>query len=73
LEKNKFADKNATRNDVKVGGDFSYFKNIKFQLFKYPNHFNISELEKPYYQGEILVYEFIPIEFILNINELKSL
>ena len=33
----------------------------------------ITELEKPYYQGEVLVYEFIPIEFILNINELISL
>lgn len=66
----QYADKNATRNDVNVGLTINDFKRLRFDFFKLPNHFSLSEENKPYYQGEILVSNHIPLKFIRNINEL---
>lgn len=66
----QYADKNATRNDVNFGASIDDFKRLRFDFFKLPNHFNLSEENKPYFQGEILVSNHIPIKFIKNINEL---
>lgn len=66
----KFANKNATRNDVNIGSTLDEFKRIRFNIIKRQNHFDLSEEEKPFYQAEVLVFEKIPIEFIENINDL---
>lgn len=70
LNDSLYSDKNATRNDVNVGSTFSDFKKLRFDLFKHPNHFNLNEDDKPYYQGEILIKEHLPLEYILNIKDL---
>jgi hypothetical protein len=72
LKGTKFSDKNAARNDALIGEDLAGFKNIKFDLFRHPNHFNLSEDDKPFYQGEILINECVALEYILNINELVN-
>ena len=66
----KYANMNATRNDVNVGDTLDDFKQLRFELFKHPNHFSLSDEERPYFQGEILINEQIPLKYILNINEL---
>ena len=68
----QYADKNATRNDVHVGSTLHDFNQLKFNLFKLPNHFGLSETDKPYFQGEILVPTKIPAKFIRNLNDLIS-
>lgn len=67
----QYANKNATRNDVNVGSTIDDFKQLKFELFKLPNHFSLSDTDRPYFQGEVLVKSFIPIKYIRNIKELS--
>lgn len=68
----KYANKNATRNDVNVGATLSDFKKIKFEIVKLRNHFNLNEIDKPFYQGEILVLEKIPAQYIRNLQNFTT-
>lgn len=63
----KYANKNATRNDVCIGENVEDFSRIRFDLVR-QNYFNLSDTDKPYYQAEVLVLEKIPAEFIRNIH-----
>lgn len=65
----KYADKNATRNDVNVGETIDDFKKIHFSSVKEVNHFVLLPEEQPYYQAEILVKNFIPLKYIKNIGD----
>lgn len=64
----KYADSNATRNDVCVGDGLDAFKKIHFNSVKARTHFDLTDEEKPYFQAEILVKNFIPLECIKNIK-----
>ena len=64
----KYADSNATRNDVCVGEGLDAFKKIHFNSVKARTHFDLTDEEKPYFQAEILVKNFIPLECIKNIT-----
>lgn len=66
----KYADKNATRNDVNIGASLKDFNQLRFDLFKGPNHFSLSDNDKPFFQGEILVPNSIPARYIRNLNQL---
>jgi hypothetical protein len=66
----KYANKNATRNDVSIGSTLDDFKEIRFDIVKRNTHFGLSDNEKPFYQAEILILEKIPIQFIKNISTL---
>ena len=63
-----YADRNATKNGAQVGSDITDFKQIHFDSVRAPNHFNLPEEEKEFYQAEVLVKSFIPLEYILNIR-----
>ena len=65
----RYANKNATRNDTNIGSSIDDFNQLRFDMFKLPNHFGLSDDEKPFFQGEILVPNKIPIKFIRNLNE----
>lgn len=64
----KYSDSNATRNDVCVGENLDAFKKIHFNSVKARTHFDLTDEEKPYFQAEILVKNFIPLECIKNIK-----
>lgn len=64
----KFADRNATRNGANVGGTFDDFKKIHFTSVKARKHFDLDADEQQYYQAEVLVKNFIPLDRILNIG-----
>lgn len=64
----KYSDSNATRNDVYVGEGLDAFKRIHFKSVKARTHFDLTDEEKPYFQAEILVKNFIPLESIKNIK-----
>lgn len=66
----KYANMNATRKDVNIGSTLEDFLKIRFDLVRLRNHFDINDIEKPFFQAEILILEKIPIEFIKNINQL---
>ena len=64
----RFSDRNATRNGANVGGSFDDFKKIHFNSVKAKKHFDLDAEEQPYYQAEVLVKNFIPLDKILNIG-----
>jgi len=55
-----------------VGSSLHDFNQLRFDLFKRPNHFGLSDHERPFFQGEILIPTKIPAKFIRNLNELIS-
>ena len=64
----KYADRNATKKGAQVGGDIDDFKAIHFSAVKAQKHFDLDDDEQKFYQAEILVKNFIPLEYIRNIG-----
>lgn len=64
----KYADCNATRNGAQVGSGIDDFKAIHFSAVKANKHFDLDDDEQKFYQAEILVKNFIPLEYIKNIG-----
>ena len=65
-----YANLNAAKHTIKpiIGPTFSDFKQIHFQSVKVRTHFDLPEEEQPYFQAEVLVKNFIPLEYIKNIG-----
>ena len=65
-----YANLNAARLTIKpnIGPALSDFKQIHFQSVKVRTQFDLPEEEQPYFQAEILVKNFIPLEYIKNIG-----
>lgn len=66
----KFSDMNAAKTGHKSGKELVDLSRVHFHTVKQLNHFGLDEIERPYYQAEILVKTWIPIEFITNINQI---
>lgn len=64
----KYADRNATRNGANIGGTLDDFKKIHFNAVKARKHFDLEVDEQPFFQAEVLVKNFIPLDKILNIG-----
>ena len=64
----KYANMNATRLGAHKGGTLDDFKMIHFQSIKARKHFDLPEEEQPFFQAEVLVKNFIPLEYIKNIG-----
>ena len=64
----KYADRNATKNGARVGGNVEDFKAIHFSSVKVLKHFDLDDEEQKFYQAEVLVKNFIPLEYIKNIG-----
>jgi len=69
FQNTKFANMNATRNGHNCGNSLADLQRIKFEVVRQRTHFDLSEQDKPYYQAEVLVKTWIPIEYITNINQ----
>lgn len=63
-----YADRNATKNDAKVGGGLEDFQAIHFPSVKVNKHFDLAPEEQMFFQAEVLVKNFIPLKYITNIN-----
>lgn len=68
FQETRFADMNATKTGHSQGKSLIDLQNIHFNTVKLPNHFDLDESEKSYFQAEILVKTWIPIKYITNIN-----
>lgn len=62
-----FSDMNATNSHHKIGKSIQGLQNIKFEVFQKP-YFDLEGMDKKYYQAEVLVEKFIPLEYITNIS-----
>ena len=65
-----YSNMNATIHRIKpnIGESLPDFKQIHFQSVKVHKHFDLPEEEQPYFQAEVLVKNFIPLEYIKNIG-----
>ena len=65
-----YANLNAARYTLKpnIGPTISDFKQIHFKSVKVRKHFDLPDEEQPYFQAEVLVKNFIPLEYIKNIG-----
>lgn len=70
-ESTLFSDINATDSNVTVDGSFDFLKTFDFTIFR-QRYSGLDNLRKKKYQAEILVKDFLSIEYIRNINELKE-
>ena len=64
FQETRFANMNATKMGHSQGKNLVNLQNIHFKTVKLPNHFDLDELEKPYFQAEVLVKTWIPIDYI---------
>ncbi len=64
----KYADRNATKNGALVGDGIDDFNRIHFKSVKVSKHFDLDDDEQKFYQAEVLVKNFIPLEYIKNIG-----
>lgn len=64
----KYADRNAAKDGANIGGTLDDFNNIHFKSVKARKHFDLDEDEQMFFQAEILVKNFIPLEYIRNIG-----
>ena len=65
----KYSDRNATKNGAYVGSDIDCFKSIHFSAVKVDKHFDLDDEEQKFYQAEVLVKHFIPLEYIKNVGD----
>ena len=68
LKDTLYSDMNATKTGHKTGGTLSDLNKIRFDIVKLPNHFDLEEPEKSFYQAEILVKTFVPKRYIVNLD-----
>lgn len=68
-EDSLYADCNATKNGASVGGTLDDLKAVRFGLFnRMMRYFDMSDEAKTHYQAEVLVKNFIPLQYITNIG-----
>ena len=65
-----FSNENATKNGHLKGATFEDLERIDIGICKQPKYYNLSDEDKSYYQAEVMVLEFIPAKYILNLNSL---
>ncbi len=70
LNETRFSNMNATKTGHSQGKNIEDLKNIRFDLVKQPNHFDIQDDEKHFYQAEILVKQKIELKHITKIIKL---
>ena len=64
----KYADRNATKNGAQIGEELNDFCKIHFSAVKACKHFDLAEEEQKFFQAEVLIKHFIPLEYIKNIG-----
>ncbi|RHE43771.1 DUF4433 domain-containing protein [Bacteroides stercoris] len=63
-----YCNKNVTRNDASYGGDVEHLKQVHFDTVLKNRYFDLAEEERPFYNAEVMVKNFIPIQYITNIG-----
>lgn len=65
----KFSNTNAVRSGAQILSGECGLSRVHFSSVKNGSVFDLEEDERPFYQAEVLVKSFVPIGFILNIND----
>lgn len=70
LKETLYSNKNATiqREPVNVGESIDDLKQVHFGTVRQKNHFDLDDYERSFYQAEVMVKSFIPVEYIINLD-----
>lgn len=63
-----YSDRNATRNGAQCGSSLADFEKIHFNAVMAKKHFDLDEEEQPFFQAEVMVKDFLPLQYITNID-----
>ena len=63
-----YSDRNATRNGAQRGSSLADFEKIHFNAVMAKKHFDLDEEEQPFFQAEVMVKDFLPLQYITNIQ-----
>lgn len=63
-----YSDRNATRNGAQRGSSLADFEKIHFNAVMAKKHFDLDEEEQPFFQAEVMVKDFLPLQYITNID-----
>lgn len=66
-----FSNRNATSGGAIVNGSVENFSRLGFSLFR-ERYLNVAVEFRPFYQAEVLVLNFVPVELILNFDEVRG-
>lgn len=64
-----YCNMNVTRNGASYGGDAEHLKQIHFNTVLRKRYFDLDEDEKAFYKAEVMVKNFIPLQYITNIGD----
>lgn len=67
-QNSKYADRNAVKTGATIGESLNDLEAIHFDSVKARTYFDLPEEEQMYFQAEVLVKNFIPLEYIKNIE-----
>jgi hypothetical protein len=70
LKGTRFSRVNATRNGASKGKSIKQFKKIRFDLLK-SSYFNLDYSKRPFYQAEVMVKTFLPIEYVKKVRRIR--
>ncbi|MGK0291481.1 MAG: hypothetical protein ACI86H_002949, partial [bacterium] len=64
----QYSDMNATKNEHQVGNNLNFLEqNVRYDLLRKRNQFEIDESQQKYYQAEVMVKRHVPLKYIKNL------
>jgi len=66
-EESKFVDRNMTRNEAQASGSLRTLESLHYNVFR-QRYFDLDDEDHTYYKAEVLVKNFIPLQYITNIG-----
>lgn len=72
FEETKFSTMNANSSNTEIGNTLNDLKNINLDITRVPSYLDLSIEQKPFFQAEILVKRWIPIDYITNLSDIIS-
>jgi len=72
FEETQFSTRNANSGNAEIGNTLNDLKNINLDITRVPSYLDLSNEQKPFFQAEILVKRWIPLDHIINLLDFKS-
>lgn len=72
FEETQFSTRNANSGNAEIGNTLNDLKNINLEIIRVPSYLDLSNEQKPFFQAEILVKRWIPLDNIINLSDFTS-
>lgn len=68
-----FSDRNAVKNNAQKGESIIFLNNVHFDTVKQKHLYDVPEEDRDFYQAELLIPHFIPLQYIKNLDKYVSI